>query len=104
MRKLLMMACMAALISGCSTVERTSSGIVSKFDVVGPGGQATETVLIRNNGWTLLYFIPGFYGDVTWRTNAKSGKGDIDGGVVLLQDKSNVSDCYETLQKLTIKT
>lgn len=89
-----------ALTAGCSTVERTSPGIMEKFDVVGPGAPATETVLIRNSGWTLLYCIPGLYGDVTWEPKANNGKGDINGGLWILRDKCNVSDCYETLQKL----
>ena len=89
-----------ALAAGCSTVERTSPGIMAKFDVVGPGNPATETVLIRNSGWTLLYCIPGLYGDVTWDPKANDGKGDINGGLWLLCDKCNVSDCYEALQKL----
>ena len=90
----------AAVAAGCSTVERTSPGIMEKFDVVGSDVQATETVLIRNSGWTLLYVIPGLFGDVTWDPKANDGKGDIDGGLWLLRDKCNVSDCYETLQKL----
>ena len=90
----------AALVCGCSTVERTSPGIMEKFDVVGSDVQATETVLIRNSGWTLFYIIPGLFGDVTWEPEANDGKGDINGGLWLLQNKCNVSDCYETLQKL----
>ena len=89
-----------ALIAGCSTVERTSPGIMAKFDVVGSDVQATETVLIRNSGWTLVYIIPGLFGDVTWDPKANDGKGDINGGLWVLRDKCNVSDCYETLQKL----
>ena len=90
----------AAVAAGCSTVERTSPGIMQKFDVAGSDIPATETVLIRNSGWTLLYFIPGLFGDVTWEPEANDGKGDINGGLWLLQDKCNVSDCYETLQKM----
>ena len=90
----------AAVAAGCSTVERTSPGIMQKFDVAGSDIPATETVLIRNSGWTLLYFIPGLFGDVTWEPKANDGKGDINGGLWLFQDKCNVSDCYETLQKL----
>lgn len=90
----------AALAAGCSTVERTSPGIMEKFDVAGSDIPATETVLIRNSGWTLLYFIPGLFGDVTWDPKADNGRGGIDGGVWLLRDKCNVSDCYETLQKM----
>ena len=89
-----------ALVAGCSTVERTSPGIMEKFDVVGSNVQATETVLIRNSGWTLFYVIPGLFGDVTWDPKANDGKGDINGGLWLFRDKCNVSDCYETLQKL----
>ena len=90
----------AILIGGCSTVERTSPGIMEKFDVAGSDIPATETVLIRNSGWTLLYFIPALFGDVTWEPKANGGKGDINGGLWLFRDKCNVSDCYETLQKL----
>ena len=90
----------AVLLAGCSTVERTSPGIMEKFDVVGSDVQATETVLIRNSGWTLFYVIPGLFGDVTWDPKANDGKGDINGGLWLFCDKCNVSDCYETLQKL----
>ena len=90
----------AAVAAGCSTVERTSPGIMEKFDVAGSDIPATETVLVRNSGWTLLYFIPALFGDVTWEPKANDGKGDINGGLWLFQDKSNVSDCYETLQKL----
>ena len=90
----------AAVAAGCSTVERTSPGIMQKFDVVGSDVQATETVLIRNSGWTLLYVIPGLFGDVTWEPKANGGKGDINGGLWLFRDKCNVSDCYETLQKM----
>ena len=90
----------AVVAAGCSTVERTSPGIMQKFDVVGSDVQATETVLIRNSGWTLLYVIPGLFGDVTWEPKANNGKGDINGGLWLFRDKCNVSDCYETLQKL----
>ena len=90
----------AAVAAGCSTVERTSPGIMQKFDVAGSDIPATETVLIRNSGWTLLYFIPALFGDVTWEPKANDGKGDINGGLWLFRDKCNVSDCYETLQKL----
>ena len=90
----------AVVAAGCSTVERTSPGIMQKFDVAGSDIPATETVLIRNSGWTLLYFIPGLFGDVTWEPKANDGKGDINGGLWLFRDKCNVSDCYETLQKL----
>ena len=90
----------AAVAAGCSTVERTSPGIMEKFDVAGSDIQATETVLIRNSGWTLLYFIPALFGDVTWDPKANDGKGGINGGLWLFRDKCNVSDCYETLQKL----
>ena len=37
---------------------------------------------------------------MTWVPSANGGRGDINGGVWFLQDKCNVSDCYETLQKL----
>ena len=90
----------AILVGGCSTVERTSPGIMEKFDVVGSDVPAAETVLIRNSGWTLLYFIPGLFGDVTWDPKANDGKGDINGGLWLFRDKCNVADCYETLQKM----
>ena len=90
----------AAVAAGCSTVERTSPGIMAKFDVAGSDIPATETVLIRNSGWTLFYIIPGLFGDVTWEPKANGGKGDINGGLWFLQNKCNVSDCYETLQKL----
>ena len=90
----------AAVAAGCSTVERTSPGIMEKFDVAGSDIPATETVLIRNSGWTLLYCIPALFGDVTWEPKANGGKGDINGGLWLFRDKCNVSDCYETLQKL----
>ena len=90
----------AAVVAGCSTVERTSPGVMAKFDVAGSDIPATETVLIRNSGWTLLYFIPALFGDVTWDPKANDGKGDINGGLWLFRDKCNVSDCYETLQKL----
>lgn len=98
--KAIQLAAAALFVAGCSTVERTSPGIMSRFDVVGPGAPATETVIIRNSGWTVLYFIPGLYGDVTWDPKANGGKGDIAGGLWLLRDKCNASDCYETLQKL----
>ena len=90
----------AAVAAGCSTVERTSPGIMEKFDVAGSDIPATETVLIRNSGWTLLYFIPALFGDVTWEPEANEGRGGINGGLWLFRDKCNVSDCYETLQKL----
>lgn len=91
----------AAVAAGCSTVERTSPGIMEKFDVAGSDIPATETVLVRNSGWTLLYCIPALFGDVTWEPKANGGKGDINGGLWLFRDKCNVSDCYETLQKLS---
>lgn len=90
----------AAVVAGCSTVERTSPGIMERFDVAGSDIPATETVIIRNSGWTLFYFIPGLYGDVTWVPEANEGKGDINGGIWLLRDKCNVSDCYDSLQHL----
>ena len=90
-----------ALATGCSTVERTSPGIMAKFDVAGSDVPATETVIIRNSGWTLFYCIPGLFGDVTWEQKANNGKGDINGGLWLLRDKCNVSDCYDSLQKLS---
>ena len=91
----------AAVAAGCSTVERTSPGIMEKFDVAGSDIPATETVLIRNSGWTLLYFIPALFGDVTWEPTANNGRGGINGGLWLFRDKCNVSDCYETLQKMS---
>lgn len=100
MKKLLIIASIGMLLSGCCTVETTSPGLMDKFDVAGAGGRATQTVIIRNSGWTLLYFIPGLFGDVTWEPEANDGKGDINGGLWLFSDKCNISDCYETLQKL----
>ena len=102
MKKLVRTVAIAALTlaAGCSTVERTSPGIMAKFDVAGSDIPATETVLIRNSGWTLLYCIPGLFGDVTWNPEANGGKGDINGGLWLLRDKCNVSDCYDTLQEM----
>ena len=52
MKTLIRAAVVAAAVvaAGCSTVERTSPGIMQKFDVVGSDVQATETVLIRNSG------------------------------------------------------
>ena len=99
MMRRLAFACALALI-GCSTIERTSPGVMEKFDVVGPGAGATETVAIRNSGWSLFYCIPLLYGDVTWESEANDGNGDINGGVWLFRDKCNVSDCYETLVRL----
>ena len=90
MRGMLLAAGVAALLAGCSTMERTSPGIMAKFDVAGSDIPATETVLIRNSGWTLLYFIPGLFGDVTWDPQANDGKGGINGGLWLLRDKCNV--------------
>ena len=100
LKSLLACAIAAVGLVGCSTVERTSPGIMEKFDVAGSDVPATETVLIRNSGWTLLYFIPALFGDVTWEPKANNGKGDINGGLWLFRDKCNVSDCYETLQKM----
>lgn len=90
----------AAAVAGCSTVERTSPGIMERFDVAGSDIPATETVIIRNSGWTLFYCIPGLYGDVTWEPEANEGRGDINGGLWILRDKCNVSDCYDSLQKM----
>lgn len=90
----------AAVVAGCSTVERTSPGIMERFDVAGSDIPATETVIIRNSGWTLFYCIPGLYGDVTWEPAANEGRGDINGGLWILRDKCNVSDCYDSLQKM----
>lgn len=101
MKQLMVAAALAVAFAGCSTVERTSPGIMDKFDVVGgSGGPAVETVLIRNSGWTLFYWIPALFGDVTWDPTKNEGRGGIDGGVCLFRDKCNISDCYETLQKL----
>lgn len=100
MKRLLLFAGLSALFAGCCSVERTSPGIMAKFDVAGSDLPAVETVAIRNSGWTVLYWIPGLFGDVTWDPSANGGRGDIDGGLWLLKDKCNVSDCYETLQKL----
>lgn len=100
MKKLLIIASIGALLSGCCTVETTSPGLMDKFDVVGAEGRASQTVIIRNSGWSLLYFIPGLFGDVTWVPEANNGEGGINGGLWVFRDKCNISDCYETLQKL----
>ena len=100
MKKLMIVPVLATMLAGCCCVERTSPGVMAKFDVVGGKTPAAETVLIRNSGWTVFYWIPGLFGDVTWDPKANGGKGDINGGVWLLKDKCNISDCYETLQKM----
>lgn len=101
MKKRTLLSALAGLaLAGCSTLERTSPGIMDRFDVVGADGKATETVAIRNSGWTLLYFIPALFGDVTFDPTAENGRGGIDGGLWLFRNKCNISDCYETLQKV----
>lgn len=101
MKKRTLLSALAGLaLAGCSTLERTSPGIMDRFDVVGAEGKATETVAIRNSGWTLLYFIPALFGDVTFDPTAENGRGGIDGGLWLFRNKCNISDCYETLQKV----
>lgn len=100
MKKLMVLAGLAFSLAGCSTVERTSPGVMDKFDVAGAPGPVSETVAIRNSGWTLFYYIPLLYGDVSWVREANNGRGDIDGGLWLFRDKCNISDNYETLQKL----
>lgn len=67
---------------------------MEKFDVVGSDVPATETVLIRNSGWTLLYVIPGLFGDVTWDPKANDGKGGINGGLCFFRDKCNVKTSF----------
>lgn len=98
--KNLIFALVGLTLAGCSTLERTSPGIMDNFDVVGADGKATETVAIRNSGWTLFYFIPTLFGDVTFDPKAEEGRGGINGGLWLFRNKCNISDCYETLQKV----
>lgn len=98
--KTILSALAGLMLAGCSTLERTSPGIMDRFDVVGANGKATETVAIRNSGWTLFYVIPTLFGDVTFDPKADNGRGGIDGGLWLFRNKCNISDCYETLQKV----
>jgi len=83
-----------ALFTGCASIERTTPGMMDGLDVVGGDSPALETVVVRNSGFSLFYMFTGICGDVDY----SSRKDSIEGGCLLLQEKSQCSDCYRTMQ------
>lgn len=100
MKRLMLSGCVAALLAGCASIERTSPGMMDGLDVIGGDSPAEYTVCARVSGYGLLYLCTGICGDIDYNKQTH----DIYGGFLLFQDKCNCTDCYRTLQDLANDT
>lgn len=65
MKQILVLATLAALLSGCISVERSKRTVFDRLPVEGTPGTPEEHIHVRNYGYYLFNSIPLFCGDAS---------------------------------------
>ena len=88
---------LAAMISGCATVNYSSHGALKNVTVEGSKDAAAgQMVAITTSGYYMLWTIPLASGDLRWDPAA----GEIKGGTSLFSDQVGYSELQDALHKI----
>ena len=90
-------AILAAMVTGCATVEYSSPGKLKNVSVKGaPGAEAGRHVAITTSGYYMLWCIPLASGDLRWDDETR----EIKGGFSFFSDQVSFQDLQTALQKI----
>ena len=91
------MTLLAAMVTGCASVEYSSPGKLKNVSVKGaPGAEAGQHVAITTSGYYMFWCIPLVSGDLRW----DSAKREIKGGFSLFTDQVGFQELQTALQKI----
>ena len=90
-------ALLAAMTSGCASVNYSSPGMLKNVTVNGAkGAEHGQSVAITTSGYYFLWTIPLVSGDLRW----DSATGEIKGGTSLFRDQVGYSELQDALHKI----
>jgi len=90
-------ALLAAVVTGCASVEYSSPGKLKNVSVKGaPGAEAGRHVAITTSGYNMFWYIPLVSGDLRWDDENR----DIKGGFKLFSDQVGFQELQTALQKI----
>ena len=90
-------ALLAAVLSGCATVEYSSPGKLSGIAIKGVDrAESGQVVSINTFGYYMFWTIPLVSGDLRWDYEAN----DIKGGFSLFSDQVGINELQDTLLKI----
>ena len=96
-KKGVLAAVLAAVATGCATVNYSSPGMLDGFSVKGiEDKQARQQVVISTTGYYVLWTIPLVSGDLRWNPETKS----IKGGFLPFSDQVGVNELQSALLKI----
>ena len=88
---------LAAMVSGCATVNYSSPGALNGVAVEGSENAASgQAVAITTSGYYMFWTIPLVSGDLRWDT----GSGEIRGGTSFFQDQVGYQELQNALHKI----
>ena len=88
---------LAAIATGCATVNYSSPGRLDGISVKGiEGRQAGRQVVISTSGYYVMWTIPLASGDLGWNP----GKRSINGGFSLFSDQVGIDELQTALLKI----
>lgn len=88
---------LAAMVSGCATVNYSSPGALKGVAVEGSENAASgQAVAITTSGYYMFWTIPIVSGDLRWDT----GSGEIRGGTSFFQDQVGYQELQNALHKI----
>lgn len=90
-------AAVAAVITGCATVEYSSTGTLDNIKIKGARcAKDRQHVSITTSGYNMFWCLPLACGDIRWN----SATDDINGGVAFFQDQVGLDELQTALQKI----
>ena len=88
---------LAAMISGCATVNYSSHGALKNVTVEGAKDAAAgQMVAITTSGYYMFWTVPLVTGDLRWNDSKKS----IEGGTCFFQDQVGITELQDALLKI----
>jgi hypothetical protein len=88
---------LAAMVSGCATVNYSSPGALKGVAVEGSENAASgQAVAITTSGYYMFWTIPLVSGDLRWNDQTKS----IEGGTSFFRDQVGLGELQNALIKL----
>lgn len=90
-------ALLAALATGCASVDYSSPGMLKNMTVKGSdGASAGQQVVITTSGYYMFWTIPLVSGDLRWDPETR----DIKGGTSFFRDQVGINELQDTLLKI----
>ena len=90
-------ALLAAMMTGCASVNYSSAGMLGKTIVKGAkGAEAGQVVSMTTTGYYILWTIPLASGDLEWDPETRS----IKGGTSFFSDQVGITELQEALHHI----